>query len=250
MARSIAFQRLPSFWYPFTSSGISVYRFPRKLEWSPYLQFVCCKNLHHGPLFTLEFVSLILILLPCRTIPVCAVRLYYLNPASLSTNRVLAASLVVVCTQLQIGYGMLAAAVSCSRPFVAVYETSHSNQYPNLTNSRAIAGSRKPNLLSAAGPSSFPPHPRVVRPPNARARNSIVTDFGLDEISTVLSTGATHRPSQPRSYTVTIASPTYDQPREDTDARRLHSSHDGEKMIIQRKIDWSVHYEPLNPPAP
>jgi hypothetical protein len=210
------------------------------------LQFVCCKISHHGPLFILEFISLILIPLPCRTIPICAARLYYLNPASLSTNRVLAASLVVVCTQLQIGYGMLAAAVLCLRPFVAVYETSLSSQYSNLTNSRAIAGSRKPSLLSAAGASSFPLHPRVVRPPNARARNSIVTDFGLDEISTVLSTGATHRPSQSRSYTATIASPTCDQPREDTDARRLHSSHDSEEMIIQRKTDWSLHYEPRN----
>jgi len=212
------------------------------------LQFVCCKNLHHGPLFTLEFVSLILILLPCRTIPICAARLYYLNPASLSTNRVLATSLVVVCTQLQIGYGMLAAAVSCLRPFVAAYETSYGNQYSNLTNSRAIAGSKKPSFLSA-GASSFPPYPGVVRHPNARARNPIVTDSGLDEISTVLSTGAAHRPSQSHSYSATVASPTCDQPREDTDARRLHSSHDGEKMIIQRKADWSIHYEPLNPHA-
>jgi hypothetical protein len=235
----IAFQRLPSFWYPFTSSGISVYRFPGKLEWSPYLQFVCCKNLHHGPLFTLEFVSLILTLLSCRTIPICAARLYYLNPASLSTNRVLATSLVVVCTQLQIGYGMLAAAVSCLRPFVAVYETSHGNQYSNLTNSRAIAGSKKPSL-SAAGSSSFPPHSGIVRLANARARSPIVTDFGLGEISTVSSTRATHRPSQSRSYTAIIARPTCDQ---------LHSSHDGEKMIIQRKTDWSVHYEPQDPHA-
>jgi hypothetical protein len=122
---------------------------------------------------------------------------------------------------------MLAAAVSCLRPFVAVYETSHGNQYSNLTNSRAIAGSKKPSLLSAAGASSFPPYPGFVRPPNARACSPIVTDFGPNEISTVLSTGAT-----------------CDQPHEDTDARRLHSSHDGEKMIILRKIDWSIHYEP------
>jgi hypothetical protein len=210
------------------------------------LQFVCCKNSHHGPLFTLKFISLILIPLPYRTIPICAARLYYLNPASLSTNRVLAASLVVVCTQLQIGYGMLAAAVSCLRPFVAVYETSHGKQYSNLTNGRAIAGSKKPSLLSAAGASSFPPHPGVLHPPNVRTRSPIFTDFGLDEISTVLSTGATHRPSQFRSYIATIASPTCDQPREDTDARRLHSSHDSEEMIIQRKTDWSIHYEPRN----
>jgi hypothetical protein len=144
---------------------------------------------------------------------------------------------------------MLAAAVLCLRPFVAVYEKSHGNQYPNLTNSRAIAGSKKPSLLSATGASSFPPHPGVVRPPNARARSPIVTDFGLDEISTVLSTGATHWSSQSRSYTATIISPTCDQPREDADARRLHSSHDGEKMVIQRKTDWSIHYEPQNPHA-
>ena len=141
---------------------------------------------------------------------------------------------------------MLAAAVLCLRPFVAVYEKSHGNQYPN---GRAIAGSKKPSLLSATGASSFPPHPGVVRPPNARARSPIVTDFGLDEISTVLSTGATHWSSQSRSYTATIVSPTCDQPREDADARRLHSSHDGEKMVIQRKTDWSIHYEPQNPHA-
>ena len=57
----------------------------------------------------------------------------------------MATSYVVVCSQLQLGYGLIAATIPCLKPFIAVYEgpkhpgTSYNCSYSNISDSELQA---------------------------------------------------------------------------------------------------------------
>ncbi|EXJ88941.1 hypothetical protein A1O3_02005 [Capronia epimyces CBS 606.96] len=152
-------------------------------------------------------------------VPALAIRLYYLNPSTLADNHSLALSLAVVCTQVQLGYGVMAASVTVLKPFMVVYEkppgstdylTGRNKTYGNATNdSEHVSFKMKPVARST-------------------------------EVSEKRAVGGatTTDPTQPyAAYHATAAASGREK-----DHDSIHS-HDSRRLIIERKTDWSVRYE-------
>ncbi|EXJ94614.1 hypothetical protein A1O1_03010 [Capronia coronata CBS 617.96] len=149
-------------------------------------------------------------------IPALAIRLYYLNPTTLSDNRSLARSLVVVCTQIQLGYGIMAASVTVLKPFMVVYEkpTGSSNYTAGRSKQYGVGTNNSEHL-------SFKM--------KSLARSTEVGDNKRP--------AAGADPTQPyNSYNVTAAAAGHE--KDDS----IHSQ-DSRRLIIERKTDWSVRYE-------
>jgi hypothetical protein len=157
-------------------------------------------------------------------IPAGAIRLYYLNPSTLSNNRSLAASLAVVCTQIQLGYGVMAASVTVLKPFMVVYEkplgyTDYSHHPAALhyatNNSEHLSFKMRPPARSSASL----PNGELSRP------------LGFDT-------------SQP-TYSSRSPAPLKDKLGNGVGYERSVSmhSHDSQRLIIERKTAWSIRYE-------
>lgn len=166
-----------------------------------------------------------LIFAPNSTIPACAIRLYYLNPSTIADNRNLAISLANVCTQIQLGYGVMAASITVLKPFMVVYE--------------------KP-----IGYTGYQNHPAKQYATN----NSEHTSFKMNSVmrsSEVLPTGLSSHVPAPDD----LSHPTYSS-RSPAPTRRekmssgggherddsIHSQ-DSRRLIIERQTAWSIRYE-------
>jgi hypothetical protein len=148
----------------------------------------------------------------------CALRLHYLNPDVLPTQRSLATSLVVVCTQLQIGYGTMAVTFPCLRPFVSVYEagpiTTKQNSYYRQSSHSDI------KLTSVASATNSKSRRSRNRSPSGGAP-------------------PTFRPDQ-STHTATVS---YNNKRKTGGAGSSIHSHDSQKMFIERTVDYTVTYD-------
>ncbi|OAP65390.1 hypothetical protein AYL99_01362 [Fonsecaea erecta] len=156
-------------------------------------------------------------------IPACGIRLYYLNPSTLPDNRNLSLSLTIVCTQVQLGYGIMAASVTVLRPFMAVYEKPVG--YSDYSNN--------PGKTYATNNSE---HLSFKMQPVSRSGEAMPDGLGLH---------AAHLdPNQP-----TFSSRTPPVQKEKRGGGGGHEksdsihSHDSRRLIIERKTDWSVRYE-------
>ena len=156
-------------------------------------------------------------------IPACAIRLYYLNPSTLSDNHSLAISLAVVCTQIQLGYGIMAASITVLKPFMVVYEkpmgyTGYSSGGANrnlkyATNKSDHSFKMKPTVRATEVSRSITPAPDPTQP--GYATYNTTTEGGEKRHGN--ETGHERGDS-------------------------IHS-HDSRRLIIERKTDWSVRYE-------
>ncbi|KIW28003.1 uncharacterized protein PV07_07695 [Cladophialophora immunda] len=156
-------------------------------------------------------------------VPACGIRLYYLNPSTLTDNRSLSLSLAIVCTQIQLGYGVMAASITVLKPFMAVYE--------------------KP-----MGYSGYTSHPGK----NYATNNSEHLSFKMQTVprsGEVMSDGlashaVTFDPTQP---TFSSRIPTGQKEKRGSgsghDRNDSIHSHDSRRLIIERKTDWSIRYE-------
>lgn len=159
---------------------------------------------------------------PHRVIPACGIRLYYLDPSTLSNKRTLAISLAVVCTQIQLGYGIMAASVTVLKPFMAVYEkplgyTGYDN--PNRYAANQTSSTQRSFKMDRVGRSNGSP---------GGGRNIPIPDptQGFSSYNSASATGGARTGS--------------DQGHERDGS--IHS-HDSRRLIIERKTDWSVRYE-------
>jgi hypothetical protein len=148
----------------------------------------------------------------------CALRLHYLNPHVLPTQRSLATSLVVVCTQLQIGYGTMAVTFPCLRPFVSVYEP---DPITTKQNSYYRQGSRSDIKLTS-----------VASTTNSKSRKS-------RNRSPSGGTPPTFRPDQ-STHTATVS---YNHKKKTGGTSGSIHSHDSRKMFIERTVDYTVTYD-------
>lgn len=160
-------------------------------------------------------------------------RLHYLNPSTLSSNRTLDLSLVVVCTQLQLGYSIMTSSISSFKPFIAVYEkpsTTSNAYYPRYAGHEANSyGSKakhsyKLDPLSSTTNQEHLHSASVPSPPpdNISAAPSMVPDTHDMHLATVTANDAISNG--------------------DDDERSQHS-HGSQQMIIRREMGWSIHYD-------
>ncbi|KAL2430279.1 hypothetical protein ABEF95_003723 [Exophiala dermatitidis] len=154
------------------------------------------------------------------TIPALAMRLYYLNPTSIPDNRSLALSLVVVCTQIQVGYGIMAASVTVLKPFMVVYEKPAGST--DYMSGGHIKNYGKNTMPSEHTGTSFQLK-SMGRPADAADARS--------------GGGATDPTQQYSGYNATATAHGH---KKDDDSI---NSQDSRRMIIERKTDWSVRYE-------
>jgi hypothetical protein len=148
----------------------------------------------------------------------CALRLHYLNPNVLPTQRNLATSLVVVCTQLQIGYGTMAITFPCLRPFVSVYEP---DPVTTKQNSYYQQGSRSDIKLAS-----------VQSTTNSKSRRS----------QNRLPSGVVQPTFRPdlSTHTTTVS---YNHKKKTGGSDSSIHSHDSRKMFIERTINYTVTYD-------
>ncbi|EXJ73630.1 uncharacterized protein A1O5_03392 [Cladophialophora psammophila CBS 110553] len=155
-------------------------------------------------------------------VPACGIRLYYLDPSTLSGNRNLALSLAIVCTQIQLGYGVMAASITVLKPFMAVYEKPMG--YTGYSNHPA-----KGYATNNSGHLSFKMQPV--------SRSEKVMPDGL------ASHAVNFDPNQP---TFSSRIPTAQKEKKGSNGHEksdsIHS-HDSRRLIIERKTDWSIRYE-------
>jgi hypothetical protein len=148
----------------------------------------------------------------------CALRLHYLSPNVLPTQQNLAVSLVVVCTQLQIGYGTMAVTFPCLRPFVSVYEA---DPITTKQNSYYQQGSQSDIKLTSVASTT---NGKSRRPQNRSPSGAAQPTFRPD-----LST-----------HTATVS---YNHKKKTGgDTSSVHS-HDSQKMFIERTVDYTVTYD-------
>jgi hypothetical protein len=141
-----------------------------------------------------------------------------------------------VCTQLQIGYGMMAATFPCLRPFVSVYEMPAQTH----TNSYFQHGSRSDFKLTSVNSSASAQ--------KSKSRNRSPDGGGGGGGGGNGRSWAdmpAFRPDQ-STHTATVAF--YDKKNNNHHHHRKDSSgsihsHDSQKMIIERKVDYSVTYD-------
>jgi hypothetical protein len=128
-------------------------------------------------------------------------------------------SLVVVCTQLQIGYGTMAVTFPCLRPFVSVYEAG---PITTKQNSYYRQGSRSDIKLTS-----------VASTTNSKSRKSW-------NRSPSGGPPPTFRPDQ-STHTATVS---YNHKKKTGGggSSSIHS-HDSQKMFIERTVDYSVTYD-------
>jgi hypothetical protein len=144
--------------------------------------------------------------------------LHYLSPNVLPTQRTLATSLVVVCTQLQIGYGTMAVTFPCLRPFVSVYEagpvTTKQNSYYQQGSHSDI------KLTSVESTTKSKSRRSQNRPPSGAAQPTFRPDLS--------------------THTATVS---YNHKKKTGgDTSSVHS-HDSQKMFIERTVDYTVTYD-------
>ncbi|OAL30369.1 hypothetical protein AYO22_01567 [Fonsecaea multimorphosa] len=157
-------------------------------------------------------------------VPACGIRLYYLNPSTLPDNRNLSLSLAIVCTQLQLGYGVMAASVTVLKPFMAVYEkpmgysdyTSHPGKNYATNNSEQLSFKMQPVSRSDE-----------VGIPNGLASHGINFDPNQPTFSSRIPAAQREKRGSGNGH-------------EKSDS--IHS-HDSRRLIIERKTDWSIRYE-------
>ncbi|KAJ9603559.1 hypothetical protein H2200_011745 [Cladophialophora chaetospira] len=158
-------------------------------------------------------------------IPACVIRLYYLHRSTLPDNRSIASSLAVVCAQIQLGYGIMAASVTVLKPFMVVYEKPLG--YSGYSNSNHPAKQYGTNNSDHV---SFKMKPVV--------RSTEVVPDGL----------ASHAPGiDPNQPTYSSRSPAPPREKMGSGGERGRSdsihSHDSRRLIIERKTAWSIRYE-------
>ena len=123
---------------------------------------------------------------PNRVILVCSLRLYYLNRQIQSSNPTLTAAAAACCTQIQLGYAIVATTVPCLKPFMAAYERPRSSSYKTsggqyssgISNSSAFHSKTRKSAISLEGikvPTSGEPStdPLALRPDNNTHRTII-----------------------------------------------------------------------------
>ncbi|KIW89359.1 uncharacterized protein Z519_10213 [Cladophialophora bantiana CBS 173.52] len=155
-------------------------------------------------------------------VPACGIRLFYLDPSTLISNRNLALSLAIVCTQIQLGYGVMAASITVLKPFMAVYEKPMG--YTGYSNHPA-----KGYATNNSGHLSFKMQPV--------SGSEEVMPGGL------ASRAVNFDPNQP---TFSSRIPTAQKEERGSNGHEksdsIHS-HDSRRLIIERKTDWSIRYE-------
>lgn len=198
-----------------------------------------------------------------RVIPACALRLYYLRPNSPSTNQTLALSLAIICTQLQLGYGVMAASIPCLKPFITVYEkpTGGSTAASYYTATSAISSGGKKNTNNITGSSSS--HSINLKSFNAfnaftpiRRQQTQRSDSQAGIKGPPTSTVSQFRPDAQDTYAATISVPKRENSRSSRISRNRYGdsngagddaisvqTHDSRRMIIETQTDWSVQYQ-------
>lgn len=157
----------------------------------------------------------------CRAIPAAGIRLYYLNPSTLPDNHSLAISLAVVCTQIQLGYGIMAASITVLKPFMVVYEkpTGYTG-YPTGPTNKAYATNN-----------------------SEHASFKMKTVTRSNEVDDRLPTPGNDGGQTYSSYNATAAGGNNKRGNVLHEKDDSIHSHDSRRMIIERKTDWSVRYE-------
>ncbi|KIW75268.1 hypothetical protein Z517_12042 [Fonsecaea pedrosoi CBS 271.37] len=170
-------------------------------------------------------------------IPACGIRLYYLNPTTLPGNRSESLSLAIVCTQIQLGYGIMAASVTVLKPFMAVYEkpvgysgyTSNTVAKKYMTTNNSDRDHDHDHLSFKMQPLS---HSDEVMPERLTP-HAVTFDPNQPTFSSRIPLG----PGQGQKQKGRSGSG-YGHEKSDS----IHS-HDSRRLIIERKTDWSIRYE-------
>ena len=150
-------------------------------------------------------------------IPACILRLHYMNSNVLADHRTLANTYVVVCTQLQLGYGIIAVTIPCLRPFLAVYDGPRPGQ--STYGYQSNGGDKGLQSFGSGNPRS--PLSREGSSPGVRQYVSRPQGF---------------RPDQTK-YTATVSL------RDMKNERSSMNSHESRQMIIEQKTGWSIEYD-------
>lgn len=161
-------------------------------------------------------------------------------------NRNLAISLLVVCTQLQIGYGIMAASMSVLRPFIAVYEKD--STYPANSAHNTVPRSTTKRTNNTKSNTSFQLRSILHRGhnPDRSNRSPSSPAFPPDLHDTQTYTASVSHQQPPlaaqlrRSHEHPKTSPTTTATREDAGSVE---SGDSKPLMIVRHTDWSVRYD-------
>lgn len=156
-------------------------------------------------------------------VPACAIRLYYLDASTLPKNRSLAISLATVCTQIQLGYGIMAASITVLKPFMVVYEKPLG--YTDYTNQAA-----KRYATDKSDPTSFKMQPSASSGEITAEGFELPTPGGNADQPTF----STRNPA--------IYNKKRNRASRDDSGDSIHSQN-SRRMIIERKTDWSIRYE-------
>jgi hypothetical protein len=129
---------------------------------------------------------------------------------------------LVVCTELQLGYSVMAASIPCLKPFVTVYEkepgqTAHSYYIDRPSNT--VSSERSIKLKSLNSNLGQKHKSRASIP------GSLSPTVGLQY-----------------TYTATVTTRDKKANPHDDDALSVNTQ-DSRRMIIERKTDWSVQYD-------
>lgn len=154
----------------------------------------------------------------------------------------MAISLAVVCTQIQLGYGIMAASVTVLKPFMAVYEKptgSYTGYTGGTRNNKNVYGTGNSNHQSFKLAS-------VVRTRDDGSPPSPHREHINNGRTTPAATAAAN-PTFPQSRYEVTAVAGHNSRRRGSDGGHekgdsIHS-HDSRRLIIERKTDWSVRYE-------
>ncbi|KAI9728793.1 MAG: hypothetical protein M1834_007179 [Cirrosporium novae-zelandiae] len=182
---------------------------------------------------------------------ICAFRIYYYKEQMYSTDTTLAATYATVCSQLELGYGIMSNTIPSLRPFMAAYEDPNrsakmSGYGYNLStfsstknDTAAMAAKRRSRNRPASQqpPKQEPPVPQqaIFRPDQAMYGAAVSHDD-------VLTHGHNHGHGHGHGHSH-IHTHGHRHAKDDDDDRQSIGSNDSQRMIIQKTVDWSIESE-------
>ncbi|OAL24288.1 hypothetical protein AYO20_10715 [Fonsecaea nubica] len=168
-------------------------------------------------------------------VPACGIRLYYLNPTTLPGNRSESLSLAIVCTQIQLGYGIMAASVTVLKPFMAVYEkpVGYSGYTSNTVAKKYMTSNNSDHDHDHLSFKMQPLSNSDEVMPERLSPHAVTFDPNQPIFSSRIPLGPGPGQKQKRG-----SGSGYGHEKSDS----IHS-HDSRRLIIERKTDWSIRYE-------
>jgi hypothetical protein len=171
-----------------------------------------------------------------RLIPACAIRLYYLNPSTISSNRNFTLSLVAICTQLQLGLSIVTSSISSFKPLIAVYEKSSAadtaNYYPRHSTYDVDDSGNRSRYSRMLDP---------ITPVVGQENQHNISMPGTVLVGpSVHSSAASLRPNTHGRYSAKVS---VDGKSSLNESKKSIRSRGVQQMIIERETCWSVHYD-------